>query len=353
MTAPPWPEHPLTAVPVGDVWVVKGLPPSPYPFQQNGPFDHAKFGPSGTTWVFTSNDIVDGITHVPHTTDFLALALKDLYAKLCQSRPSQQLFSWVVPADNGTSPDARSYGMRWLHVTVNAKLGSTETMSHTLNFRTAPSPDADQDQAAVQTFANQVRDIWATWWGTAYGNSNQSMASLVGSEVAYQDVTAAYLEQNAAATITTHTSRKTGHPVKDFTYPRPNYLVPTQYAPFATPVTGGNAQQQLPYEVACCVSLQTGVRGPRNRGRLYLGGLTAGWMDTNGLFKPAVADVVSSAVADLVHRLNTGTGARLHVVSRAYATSSGINGVTCGLVPDSQRRRRRSELESYGVAVAT
>jgi hypothetical protein len=243
--------------------------------------------------------------------------------------------------------------MRWLHVCINAKVGQTETLTHTLNFRTAPAADVDQDEAAVQTFANQVRDIWHDWFTTPAALGNVTPQSTIGDHVAYQDVTAAYLEQTVPAVIHTHTSKKTGRPVKDFEYPKPTYLVLTQYAPFATPLNGGDQGARLPYEVACAISFKTRLRGPRGRGRLYLGGLTVNQMDPSGTFKPGNGPLWAGMFSDLVHRLNTGTGARLHVVSRAYATSEGVNGVTCGIVPDSQRRRRRSLKEAYPTVVAT
>lgn len=353
MVAPPWPEHPILAAPAGDAWYVKGFPPAPYPFQVNPPFDHAKFGPAGTRWVWTGGDVLDAITHVPETQLFLRIAMQDLYNKLCLDKPSTQLFAWQVPADDGAPNDPLEYGMRWIHATINAKLGDVETITHTMNFRTAPTADADQDQAAISTFAGQLRDIWATWMAAEIGTTGKTPASFLSTSVQYQDVTAAYLEQTAGATLGTRPSHKSAGLVRTFAYPRPTYLVDTQYAPFTPAVGGTNNQPQLPNEVACCVSMQTGLRGPRNRGRLYLGGLTADLMASGGVFDATKVGQISTAMADLVHRINTGTGARLHVVSRAYATSVGINGVSVGQVPDSQRRRRRSQLENYGTVVST
>lgn len=353
MVAPSWPEHPFIATVVGDTWYVKGFPPAPYPFQVNPPFDHAKFGPAGTRWIWTGGDLLDAITHVPQTQTFLRLAMQDLYEKLCIDKPSNQLFAWQVPSDDALPNDPLEYGMRWIHATINAKLGTDETMSHTLNFRTAPAPDVDQDTAAIQLFANQLRDAWATWFKGYSAGAGGPMAALLGNHVAYADVTAAYLEQTAPANITTHTSRKTGHPVKDFAYPRPTYLVPTQYALFDNTVRGTSTAPKLPYETACCVSFATGLRGPRNRGRLYLGGLTTEALGPDGAFASGFPGAVSGLVSNLIHTLNTTTGGRLHIVSRAYATSVGVNGVQVGFVPDSQRRRRRSLKENAGAVVAT
>jgi hypothetical protein len=353
MVAPPWPEHPLLATTLGDVWYVKGFPPAPYPFQISPPFDHAKFGPVGTRWVWNGNDVLDAITHVPQTQTFLRIAMQDLYDKLCFNRPPTQFFVWQVPADDGAAIDPLEYGMRWIHVTINAKLGDVETMSHTLNFRTAPAPDVDQAEQDIATFAGQVRDIWQTWFKTYSGAHGGPMAALVGNHVTYTDVTAAYLEQNAPAEISLHPSRKTAGQVKEFSYPRPTYLVPTQFATFAPGCTGTDTGPKLPYEVAMCASFTTGLRGPRNRGRLYFGGLPQSVMGSDGSFATGVPTNVADLTAHLVNLLNTGTGARLHVVSRTYATSVGVNGVTVGAIPDSQRRRRRSLKENFGSPIAT
>jgi hypothetical protein len=92
--------------------------------------------------------------------------------------------------------------------------------------------------------------------------------------------------------------------------------------------------------VALALTLTTGQRGARNRGRVYLGPLGQGVMGSNGLFDTAVQQVANKFGRLFVNALNAGTGNRLHVVSRSYGTSVGVNGVSVGLVPDSQRRRR-------------
>lgn len=241
--------------------------------------------------------------------------------------------------------------MRWIHATIVGAIGADEAVAHTLNFRTAPAPDVDQSPAQLLTFAGQIRDAWVTFLTGNTGSG--TVASRLPNTLVYKEVRAAYLEQTAPATISTHLSRKTGHQVKDFAYPKPDYIVPTQYAAFAGGTAVGAGTTPLPYEVALCLSLATGLRGPRNRGRFYLGPLDQTMMSTAGQFDATKVAATRDAFAAFIHTLNLNTGNRLHVVSRAYATSVGVSGVTAGAVPDSQRRRRRSRPEAYPAVVAT
>lgn len=340
---PPWPDRPDQAQDFDLFWLVRKLPPQPYPDQDYDYGSDSRFGPPGTHWVFPWSSLIDRQT-LPGTTKATELAIERLLKKLAVDLPPTGSASWQTPFP--LAPPAEPVGapMRWIHATINAKLGDNETLTHTLNFRTAPAPDVDQDVAAIQTFANQLRDHWTTFMNSATAPEVPAK-TVLGTHLVYQDVTAAYLEQTAPATIGTETVK--GRPRKTFTYPRPAYLVPTQYAPFAAGVAGASTDAPLPFEVAAVLSLGTGLRGPRNRGRIYLGGLTSLIMGANGNFGAAGIGTLQRAFGQFVHNMNTDTGARLHVVSRAYATSVGVNSVTAGIVPDSQRRRRRSRLENY------
>lgn len=351
MNPPAWPERPDIAQDFDEFWLVRRLPPQPFPDDYDYGSDRARYGPPGTVWVFPWSSLIDRQTALG-TTKATELAIERLLRKLSVDLPPTGSASWTTPLPLAPPADPVGAPMRWIHAVINAKYGDNETISHTLNFRTSPAPDVDQDAAALTTFGGQIRDAWTAFMKTANGTGSAAGAFISG-QVQYQEVTVAYLEQTQPATITTHTSRKTGHPVKDFTYPRPTYLVPTQYVPFTPAVGGTAAGTPLPFEVACCVSLGTGLRGPRNRGRLYLGGLTVDAMGGAGQFAASPTASFQAGIARFIHDINTSSGNRLHVVSRAYATSVGVNSVRVGLVPDSQRRRRRSRLESYPAPATT
>lgn len=346
---PPWPDHPLTAVKIGTRWTAFGVPPAPWPEPGFDYGAHPEFGPPGTLWSMTVQSIIDARSF-PGASFLAKEAIDRFLARFkTESPPVTDVVLWVVPLPGAVAP---IFGepMRWIHATIVATLGGNESVAHTLNFRTAPAADVDQDAAALATFAGQIRDKWMAFLGaTAGANTVQRYMS---PDLVYKEVRAAYLQQDAPAGISTHISRKTGRPVKDFAYPRPAYIVPTQFATFpATGASGNSSDPTLPYEVACCLSLKTAFRGPRNRGRLYLGGLTQTLMAGNGNFQaPFVAGIAAAFDETFLQALNTTTGNDAHVVSRAYNSSVPITGVSAGVVPDSQRRRRRSRLEAYSVA---
>lgn len=329
-------------------YICLGLPPEPWPdVPVNGPFDRATYGPGGTIYIFSEEHLLDryfpGGGSLPRR---LMKWLRKLRVLIVSGSGSWSVpYEWADPAlPVGVAQ------MRWLHVNINAKLADTETLTHSLNFRTAPAADVDQDAAAVLLFARQIRDTFQTAWNNGLAPATP-MSPFFCSDLKYTGVTAAYLEQTQPAEIRRVGNRNT------YIYPRPNYLVPTQYADFATPLVGTNTGAPLPFEVALCASFTTGLRGPRNRGRLYWGGLPISAVATtgpqSGNFATAIAQSCQAMTAALVHAWNTGTGGRLHIVSRAYATSVGVNGVRVGVVPDSQRRRRRSRLEQYLLPTAT
>lgn len=233
--------------------------------------------------------------------------------------------------------------MRWWHTTIVGTLGTTESVTHTFNWRTAPAPDVDQSEANGLVFAGQIRDAWAAFIGGT--GATTDAGKILSSSLTYTEVTAAYLEQTVPATVTTHPGKR--GPVKDFHPPRAAYLVPTQYAPFAAgAVKGTNATADLPWEVAAAVTLTTGARGPRNRGRVYLGPFGQNVMGAAGKFGPLTGQLATDLGELFVNAVNTASGNRLHIVSRAYDTSIGVNGTKFGSVPDSQRRRRKGQAEA-------
>lgn len=321
----------------GHGWTVPHAPPGGFPFV-DFPLSRALYGPPGTAWVFTEADLLAGLVGLPGGVG--RYALNRALRKFGVVFGSGPILGWRTPEDFTPQQEVT---MRWTHVTIIGTVGTTEQVAHTFNFRTHPVADVDQDPAAIQTFAGQVRDAWVSFINNAAGNPNPR--AYLASSLAYTEVRAAYLEQTAPASITTEPG-KTG-PRKVFHYPRPTYLVPTQYALF-TPgsATGGGTTSDLPWEVAAGVTLTSGFRGARNRGRVFLGPLSQSAMAAGGLLSNGWNDIATQFGTRFVNALNTTTGQRLHVVSRAYATSVGVNGVSIGHVPDSQRRRRRSQPEA-------
>jgi hypothetical protein len=328
-------------------WTVARVPPGGWPFV-DAPYDRAQYGPEGTVWIFDEGALFASFVGLPEnpTRSAVQFALRKFGVVL----GGGTLLGWRTPDTQVTPPEVRT--MRWGHVTIVGQIGTDEGVAHTLNVRSAPTADADKSEADIDGLATLVRDKWVAFLA-ATGPGGLPVAKSMPTLLKYTEVRAAYLEQTTGAAITTHTSRKTGHPVKDFAYPRPTYLVHTRYAPFTTGNVGTSTQVPLPYEVACCLSLTTGQRGPRNRGRLYLGPLTQDLMGDSGNFDVNKIPQLATAFQGFIHSLNLDPNWRVHVVSRAYATSVGVNGIRVGVVPDSQRRRRRSRPELFANPLAT
>lgn len=107
------------------------------------------------------------------------------------------------------------------------------------------------------------------------------------------------------------------------------------------------------------VTLLTGAPGARRRGRSYLGGFVVGAMDNStlrrGYFVPGVRNSEGTAFAGFLSAINDAAATsdgRQHgacVVSNASSPPSArwITQVRVGDVPDVQRRRSASQIESY------
>lgn len=339
-----WPERPEGAEwverggrsgPLWGYWHVWGLPPSPWPTKPSEGWDRATFGPPGTTWGPFSADQVEGRElgrDQPDIPRKIVYLLRKLGVRFVDGVGNWSVpFEWADPA-----LPVEVTQVRWLQTVIHAKLGTTEEIAHVLNWRTAPQADVDLTIAQVKAFGDAVRDQWKTFWNFATPSGNH-VSAFFDPAVVYNEVRTAYLEQNQPATP----------PL--WKPPKPVYLVDTQYSPFAPADAVGTATagQAMPWEVAMVLSLNTNLRGPRNRGRLYLGGLSRVAFSAE-LFSQAAADGIGAAFgSQFVSPLNLGPTADLHIVSKRYATSAPVQGVRVGYVPDSQRRRRRKQLEAY------
>jgi hypothetical protein len=151
-------------------------------------------------------------------------------------------------------------------------------------------------------------------------------------------------------------------------------IVPTEVAAIATPCAGtvsASAAVQLPLEVALCLTLGTTGRGRSKRGRIYFGGLTsyalmgdAGHGD--GLYQTSyVRGLAASYGQYWVDHIHTATDYDMVIAStRAHEgnkssndwsapSALGVSNIKVGVVPDSQRRRRKAQLEAPYMAWGT
>jgi hypothetical protein len=123
---------------------------------------------------------------------------------------------------------------------------------------------------------------------------------------------------------------------------------PTQWFAYAagSPVSGASASISLPFEVACCVTLDTDHRGPSGRGRYYLPPPATNAMTSGGRFSEAYLNAVLTFAKDVANNGASAMDVVPVVVSRRRLILNEINVIEVGHVPDSQRRRRRSQDEA-------
>jgi hypothetical protein len=136
------------------------------------------------------------------------------------------------------------------------------------------------------------------------------------------------------------------------------------YAPYGTPIVGGNAAAAFPPQIALVASLENaGARGLAAKGRMYLPGVSAA---VNGSGQIATAGVtgITTAMKTFLDAVNAAapTGERVILASQgrrvkqpdgSYAVTPGtavnadVNRVRVGSVYDTQRRRRNQLVEAY------
>jgi hypothetical protein len=209
-----------------------------------------------------------------------------------------------------------------------------EQLIHSLAYRPTDESTPVTGQA-LHDFGLLVGDQVHQWM------QQTGVADAISAQLTYQEVRISYIEQ----TTGTDANGSGGDQ---------HTLVPTIVVPMNTPTPGGAAANPLPYEVACALTLQTDVRGPRTRGRVYLGGLAPSVMAANGLFAAGTVESLALAWGEqMVAYFHDETTWRANVVSRRSATAREIQGIAVGVVPDAQRRRRNALAEQYNQAWGT
>jgi hypothetical protein len=180
----------------------------------------------------------------------------------------------------------------------------------------------------LAAFAGQLAQHVGNWV------EQGGVATILSSQLVYNQINISYIEQNQG----TDKSGKGGDQ---------KTLVPTIQVPI-TPVHHGSAAAALlPYECALCLTLNTDTRGPTTRGRVYVGGLTTASLAANGLYSHNdIQNIAQVFGTEMVAGIHDNTTWRLNIVSRRTASAREVQGVSVGVVPDSQRRRRNSLAEN-------
>jgi hypothetical protein len=126
----------------------------------------------------------------------------------------------------------------------------------------------------------------------------------------------------------------------------------TEWAPIngVTGIVGTGSSAALPYEVSECITLHTDKRGPSGRGRLYFPPMCTQYVTGGGLYDSGAATAAGKAVGKFFELVTAAHSHLPVVVSRRRIVLNEVKQITCGKVPDSQRRRRWSQDEAPIVA---
>lgn len=210
--------------------------------------------------------------------------------------------------------------MRWIQSTLRGLLFG-EQFQHKMDWGN-PGADPTTSEADALTLAETMATAWSTIFATP-------LLTAFSADVSYQEVGVVELNQSDPGGDVTES------------FGTQWFMYPTGSRP-----TGGSGSTSLPYEVACCVSLQTDHRGPSGKGRFYLPPFSKDGITNHGLFNMGVVSPVVVAVGAYIDNIKASTSLKPIVVSRTKKILNEVTSITCGIVPDSQRRRRRSLSEA-------
>lgn len=292
-----------------------GVPPEPWPDIPAGYAFGPEWQPPGTIYTFTESQALARFAEHGHLSGLL-----ELY-HLLRVIIINGTANWEMP-------------MRYVRAQVHASLGADEDIIHSLGL---------VHSAASETITGQVIHDLALVIGDCFHAfmTATGVQAAFSPDLTYDEVRVSYIEQ-------------TDGTAKDGSGGNQTTLIPTIVVPMNTPISGNGGAKTLPYEVAMALTLNTDTRGPRTRGRTYLGGLDSVCLGTNGKFQSAVTGAIGAAYgAEVIETLHSDTAWRVNIISRRSASSREVQGLSVGVVPDSQRRRRRNQDEARTLAWGT
>jgi len=240
---------------------------------------------------------------------------------------------WPVIFEQGKS--GGSY-VRWIKSTMRGTLGGVEQFQFGINWGNPGSdPDIDETEALA------LAQVLGTQWGLAFSAAQTGVGTtaLFSPDVVFTEVGVTQCTQTSG----TNADGSGGNLEQDFETAWWAY-------PTATRPTGSQSYPPLPYEVACAVTFHTDKRGPSGRGRAYLPPFATPVMVTGGKFDTIPVHVAGDLFKRFFANVEGATTYEPVVVSRRRIVLNTINQITVGVIPDSQRRRRRSQDEAPYVA---
>lgn len=215
--------------------------------------------------------------------------------------------------------------MQWIQTSIRGVLGGgVEQFQWKMDWG-VPGDDPDLAENDAPAYAEALAGVISGEWA----------ATQTDGELRSQYPTNLKLTEVGAVQVSSvDGKRKQAYPTAWFGYPT------------ASQPAGTSAGNSLPYEVACAVSLRTDTRGPRGRGRLYLPAPSVGAMWPNGIWNNSFAKPAGEFVHAVAEAQKSASGHDLIVVSLAATQLHKVTLVQVGQVPDSQRSRRRSQIEA-------
>lgn len=217
--------------------------------------------------------------------------------------------------------------MRWISTTIRGTLGGTiEQFQFKVDLGN-PGADPDISEAAAAALAEQLAGIWNTVWGITPSNWPSSVK---------------FTELGVVTKTQTDPTNAQGEGGNlEQSYGTQWFMYPS-----GTVVSGSSGQLALPFEVATAVTLQTDHRGPSGKGRLYLPPTHILSMAAGGVYTTGYVDACNTLISNYFNSIVDETPYVPVVVSRRRIILNEIVSIATGKVPDSQRRRRRSQDEA-------
>jgi len=217
--------------------------------------------------------------------------------------------------------------MRWISTTIRGSLaGTVEEFQFKVDLGN-PGADPDISESAAAALAEQLAGIWASTWGVTPSNwptavrfTELGVVTKTQTEGTNAQGEGGNLEQS--------------YGTQWFAYPS------------GTVVSGSSGQLPLPFEVATAVTLQTDHRGPSGKGRLYLPPTHILSMAAGGVYTADYVTACNTLIGGYFDNIRDATPYMPVVVSRRRIILNEIKSIATGKVPDSQRRRRRSQDEA-------
>lgn len=227
-----------------------------------------------------------------------------------------------------TTPRAPGvYAPRLYRCNINASLPGGEIMVNTVWMQRDASTLAG---VTIQMISDKVRDSWAKLVTQGPGGVGVGLATFVGTDVVWTSVTSYEVDAAGRAVAQAEST-------------------------FAATVKGSGGSM-LPPQLAICCTLLTETPGRRGRGRLFLGGISAGLLTAQGRLTVANRDGIATRLAAFYKEVRDAPFqndyARPVVVSPTTGTAAPITRVQVGDVPDTMRSRRNKLIEArFTVAV--